>query len=134
MIKYVVRLTEEERTALKIQQAHVLLKLDAGGPHWNDAQVAEAFRCSARNVFSIRQRFVEAGLEARLARKPRAHLPRERLLDGDGEAQRVRIACSAPSAGQAHWTLNPLAESLIELQVVTTISPQTVMRTLKKTF
>ena len=146
MIKYVVRLTEEERTALtevigkggaaaqKIQHAHVLLKLDAGGPHWNDAQAAEAFGCSARTVFSIRQRFVEAGLEVALARKPREHPPRERLLDGDGEAQLVRLACSAPPAGQARWTLNLLAESLIELQVVTTISPQTVMRTLKKMF
>ena len=146
MIKYVVRLTEEERTALtevigkgkaaarKIKHANVLLKLDANGPAWSDAQAADAFDCSARTVFSIRQRCVEAGLEAALERKKRAHPPRERILDGEGEAQLVRIACSAPPEGQARWTLALLADSLVELQVVQTISRQTVMRTLKKTF
>jgi transposase len=146
MLRYIVRLTEEERTALtevlgkgkaaarKIKHANVLLKLDADGPNWSDAQAADTFDCSARTVFSIRQRFVEAGLEAALERKKREHPPRERILDGDGEAQLVRLACSAPPEGQARWTLNLLAESLIELQVVETISPQTVMRTLKKTF
>ena len=145
MVKYVVRLTEEERTVLtevigkgratarKIKHANVLLKLDTGGLNWSDAQVVDAFDCSARTVFSLRQRFVEAGLEAALERKPRAHPPRERILDGHGEAQLVRIACSTPPEGQARWTLNLLAERLVELQVVETISPQTVMRTLKKT-
>jgi transposase len=145
MVKYVVRLTEEERTVLtdviskgkaaaqKIKHANVLLKLDADGPGWSDAQVAEAFACSPRTVFSLRQRCVEAGLDAALERKPRAQPPRERRLDGDGEAQLVRLACSTPPAGQAHWTLKLLAARLVELQVVATISPQTVMRTLKKT-
>ncbi|RKT47417.1 helix-turn-helix domain-containing protein [Thiocapsa rosea] len=145
MIKYVVRLTEEERTALtevigkgkaaarKIKHANVLLKLDADGPGWSDVQAADAFDCSLRTVFSIRQRFVEAGLEAALERKEREHPPRERILDGAGEAQLLRIACSAPPEGQARWTLALLADSLVELKVVEAISPQTVMRTLKKT-
>ena len=146
MIKYVVRLTEAERTALtevigkgkaaarKIKHANVLLKLDADGPGWSDAQAADAFDCSARTVFSIRQRCVEAGLAAALERKKRAHPPRERILDGEGEAQLVRIASSAPPAGQARWTLAQLADSLVELQVVETLSRQTVRRTLQKTF
>jgi hypothetical protein len=130
MIEYVVRLTEEERTALtevigkgkaaarKINHANVLLKLDADGPAWSDAQAADAFDCSARTVFSIRQRCVEAGLAAALERKKRAHPPRERILDGEGEAQLVRIACSAPPEGQARWTLALLADSLVELQAI----------------
>lgn len=145
MVKYVVRLTEEERASLteliskgkaaarKIKHANVLLKIDAAGPSWSDAQAAEAFDCSTRTVFSIRQRCVEAGLAAALERKPREHPPRARILDGDGEAQLVRLACSQAPEGQARWTLNLLAEGLIELRVVETISPQTVMRTLKKT-
>jgi transposase len=145
MIKYVVRLTEDERALLKevvnkgqaaaqkIKHANVLLKIDADGPAWSDVQAAEAFGCSLRTVLSIRQRCVENGLKAALERKSREQPPRERLLDGEGEAQLVRIACSTPPEGQARWTLNLLAERLVELQVVETISPQTVMRTLKKT-
>lgn len=145
MVKYVVRLTEEERTSLteliskgkaaarKIRHANVLLKIDAAGPSWSDAQAAEAFNCSARTLFSIRQRCVEAGLAAALERKPRAHPPRARILDGEGEAQLLRLACSQAPEGQARWTLSMLAEGLIELRVVETISRQTVMRTLKKT-
>jgi len=130
MIKYVVRLTEAERTALtevigkgkaaarKIKHANVLLKLDADGPGWSDAQAADAFECSPRTVFSIRQRFVEAGLEAALERKKRAHPPRERILDGEGEAQLVHMACSAPPEGQVCWILALLTDSLVELQAI----------------
>jgi hypothetical protein len=104
MLKYVVRLTEDERSSLmelidkgkaaarKIKHANVLLKLDAEGPNWSDAQAAEAFHCSPRMAFTIRQRFVEFGLDVALERKPREHPPRERLLGGEGEAQLVRIA------------------------------------------
>lgn len=86
--------------ARKIKHAHVLLKLDAGGPNWSDARVAEVFDCSLRTVLTIRQRFVEAGVAAALERKPREPPPRERMLDGDGEAQLVRLACSSPPEGQ----------------------------------
>lgn len=144
MVKYVVRLAEEERVSLtelvgkgkaaarKIKHANVLLKIDAAGPSWGDAQAAEAFDCSARTVFTIRQRFVEEGLAAALERKPREHPPRPPILDGEGEAQLLRLACSQAPEGQARWTLNLLAEGLVELRVVETISRQTVMRTLKK--
>jgi transposase len=143
--KYVARLTQEERAELidlvskgkaaaqKIKHANVLLKIDADGSRWNDRQAAEAFACSARTVFSIRQRLVEEGLEAALTRKKRERPPIEPLLDGEKEARLLQIACSRPPEGRARWTLKLLAEEMITLEVVESISPQTVMRTLKKT-
>jgi hypothetical protein len=145
-VKYVVRLTDEERAllrglvdkgkaaALKIKHANVLLKIDAAGANWSDGQAAEAFDCALRTVLSIRQRYVEQGLDAALERKKRECPPRLPMLDGEGEAQLIRIACSQPPPGRARWTLTLLAEKLVELQIVPAISPQTVMRTLKKTF
>ncbi len=143
--KYVVRLTEEERSELrelvskgkaaayKIKHANVILNVDADGPSWNDEQAAKAFACSSRTAFSIRQRFVEQGLVAALERKKRMRPAQDPILDGEGEAQLLRIACSEPPEGQAQWTLKLLAGKLVELRVVESISPQTVMRTLKKT-
>lgn len=143
--KYVARLTEEERVALtelvskgkaaaqKIKHANVLLRIDADGPQWSDKQAAKAFACSERTVFSIRQRLVEEGLEAAVGRKKRARPPIEPMLDGAKEARLVQIACSQPPKGQARWTLKLLAEEMVALEVVESISPQTVMRTLKKT-
>jgi transposase len=145
--KYIVRLTKEEReelialvnkgkaAAYKIKHAHILLKADASGdgPNWKDERIAEAFSCHLNTVVNIRQRFVEHGFEAALLRKQREQPPCERLLDGEGEARLVQIACSAPPAGRARWTLKLLADQLVELEIVERISAQTVMRTLKKT-
>ena len=143
--KYVARLTPEEREELtdlvsrgktaaqKIKRANVLLKIDTDGPKWSDRQAAEAFGCSERTVFSIRKRLVEEGLEAALGRKKRERPPIEPMLDGEREARLVQIACSEPPQGRARWTLKLLAEEMIALEIVESISPQTVMRTLKKT-
>ena len=143
--KYIVKLTEDERAALtsvigkgtaaaqRIKHANVLLKIDADGLGWSDEQAAEAFDCSPRTVFSIRQRFVEQGLETALNRKLRAHPARAARLDGAQQARLVQIACSEPPAGAARWTLKLLAEELVALEIVDTISPTTVMRALKKT-
>lgn len=143
--KYIVRLTGEERVMLdalvskgeaaaqKIKHANVLLKVDADGPNWSDEQAAEAFGCAPRTVFSIRQRFVEQGLEAALARKKRERPACEPILDGEKQARLVQIACSEPPEGRARWTLNLLAEQLVVLDVVDSISAPTVMRALKKT-
>jgi transposase len=143
--KYIVRLSEEERALLvdvvskghasaqKIKHANVLLKVDSAGPDWSDERAGEAFGCAPRTVFSIRQRFVEHGLEAALLRKPRERPSREPLLDGEKQARLVQIACSEPPAGRACWTLQLLSERLVELEVVDSISPPTVMRALKKT-
>jgi len=142
--KYLVRLTEEERAQLtelvnqgqaaayKIKHANVF-KVDADGPNWSNAQAVEAFSCTTRTVSSLRQRFVEQGLEVALARKKQARPSREPILDGEREACLIQLACSEPPAGHGRWTLRLLAAELVALEVVDTISAPTVMRALKKT-
>ena len=119
--------------AYKIKHANVLLKVDAGGADWSDAQAGEAFSCAPRTVFAIRERFVEQGLEAALERKRHDRPPTEPILDGEKEARLLQIACSEPPPGHARWTLRLLAQELIALDVVECVSAPTVMRTLKKT-
>jgi len=96
-------------------------------------QAADVFSCAPRTIFTIRQRFVEQGLEAALARKKREHPAVEPMLDGEKQARLVQIACSEPPPGHARWTLRLSAEELVALAVVESISPPTVMRALKKT-
>jgi transposase len=144
--KYVVRLTTEERqwleslvatgraAAIKLLRARMLLKADIGegGPGWTDEKIAEAFDVGLSTIHRLRQRLVEEGLEAALARKPRArHRPPK--LDGAKEARLVALACSAPPEGRARWTMQLLADKLVELQVVDSISDETVRLRLKKT-
>lgn len=145
MKKYIVRLTDEERQELgdlvgkgqapayKIKHAHILLKADAAGPSWTDRAIADAFSCHRGTVEGIRKRFVEQGLEAALGRKKQAKPPREQILDGEGEARLIALSCSHPPEGRFRWTLELLADKLVELTVVDRISYQTVRRTLKKT-
>jgi len=144
--KYVVLLTEPERAHLeqliaagtaparKLAHARVLLKADKGpgGPGWVDARIADAVEISQPTISRIRQQFVEAGLEAALNRRaPRRVYARK--LDGEQEARLIALACSAPPAGHARWTLRLLADKLVELEVVETVSHETVHRVLKKT-
>ena len=143
--KYIVRLTEAEReyleeiiskgkaAAYKIKHANLLLKTDADGPNWSDEDVADAFGCHACTVRNVRQRFVELGLEAALLRKKRDQPPREKILDGKKEARLIAVACSKPPKGRSRWTMELLADRLVELDVVESISASTVCRTLKKT-
>jgi transposase len=145
MKKYIVRLTDEERhqleelvgkghaPAYKIRHAHILLKADANGPGWTDEAIADAFCCHRGTVEGIRKRFVEQGMQGALDRKHRAKPPREKILDGEGEARLIALACSPPPEGRTRWTLELLADKLVELNVVEQISYQTVRRTLKKT-
>lgn len=142
--KYIVRLTDEERfklkdvtnkgkaAATKIKHANVLLKIDADGFNWSDERASETFSCSLRTIFSIRQRFVEHGLESALERKKRENPPIPPILDGEKEARLIQIACTEPPEGFAKWTLRLLAEKLVVLDIVESISRQTIMRTLKK--
>lgn len=144
-VKYVVRLTPEERSELKalvskgktqayrIKHANILLALDADGPAWSNEQTAKAFHCHSNTVTNVRQRFVEGGLEAALKRKKQQRPSRTPKLDGEGEARLIAIACSPPPDGRAKWTLKMLADKLVELEVVDSICDQTVRRTLKKT-
>jgi len=147
MKKYKVTLTAEERKSLqeliatgkaaskKLLHARILLKADASlqGPAWMDARIADAFEVSTRTVERLRERFVEQGLEAALGRKKQDRPSRERLLDGQAEARLIALACSTPPPGRARWTLRLLADRLVQLDIVDTVSTETVRRTLKKT-
>src|SRR5204862_6425854 len=103
------------------------------GPAWTDDRIAEAVAVHRRTVEHVRQRFVEQGLEAALVRKKQDRPSRERKLDGAGEARLITLACSKPPLGRAAWTLRLLADRLVELQIVASISTETVRQVLKKT-
>jgi transposase len=147
MKKYKVTLTPEERQQLqeliaagkaaakKLAHARILLKADAseGCPAWSDRAIAEAIEVSADTVARVRERFVEQGLEAALVRKKQDKPSRERTLDGRAEAKLIALACSSPPNGRHEWTMQLLADCLVELKIVESISDETVRRTLKKT-
>lgn len=143
--KYIVRLTTEEKKELenlvkkgktqayRIKHANILLAVNADGPNWPDHQVAKAYKCHQNTVVNVRQRFVLQGFEAALERKKQRSPSRERILDGEKEAKLIAIACSTPPKGCAKWTMQLLADELVALEVVDSVSGQTVWRTLKKT-
>lgn len=144
--KYTVRLTAEERTHLEdlihtgtraaatLIHARILLKADVsvGGPSWADGRIAEAVECGASTVYRVRQAFVEEGLAAALFRKKPTGRQYHKL-DGVQEAHLSALACSAPPEERCSWTLRLLADRLIALEVVESISPECVRMTLKKT-
>ena len=143
--KYVVRLTDGERQTLqqivgkfkgssqKVRRAQVLLKADADGPDWTDAKIAEAFGCRTQTVENIRERFVTQGFELTLNGQPRLKPPREKLLDGEQEAKLIAMRLGSPPPGFSNWSLRLLAEQVVALEIVESISHETVRRTLKKT-
>lgn len=142
--KVVVRLTDEQRDALEQllrtgscsaamrRRAEVLLLTDAGGPDaLPDEEVAEQLGTSRMTVQRVRHQFAAEGLDATLHRKKPTGR-QYRKLDGAQDAQLVAIACSKAPEGQARWTMELLAERLVELKVVDAISPATICRTLQK--
>jgi homeodomain-containing protein len=141
---YIVRLTDEERavcqrtiknekgTSEKLRRAMILLKADADGPAWKDQKISECVGCSTRTVENVRQAFVLEGFETALVRKKRATSPTPKRLDGAGEAKLIAMRLGRPPAGYGQWTLRLLADQLVELEVVDSISPETVRQTLKK--
>lgn len=143
--KYVVRLTDQERnelqevikklkgTSQKVRRAHILLKADADGPNWTDERIADAFSCRTRTVEKIRQRLVERGFENTLHGLERAQPPVEKLLTGEQEARIIATRLGPPPKGYANWTLRLLARKVVELEIVDSVSYETVRRTLKKT-
>lgn len=145
MKKYVVRLTDDERqhcrdllrkgfcAATRRLRAAILLKTDVDGPGWVDERIAEALDCAVATVENIRKRFVLDGFEASLERKKQVRPSKQRTLDGRGEAHLIALACGDPPEGRERWTLKLLANRLVELEIVESISDQTVRRTLKKT-
>jgi transposase len=143
--KCVVRLTGQERSELQAlvdegrgsksvrQRARVLLKSDESetGPGWTDQRAAEFAEVSVRTVERVRRRFVDQGFEAAVYRKPSTDRL-YRKLDGAEEARLIAEACSAAPEGRSRWTLKLLADRLVTLEVVESISPETVRQTLKK--
>jgi transposase len=144
--KYVVRLNGDERERLQVivdkgqgsksarQRARVLLKADEseGAPAWPDDRVAEFAEVSLSTVHRVRQEFVEEGLDAALRRRPSPQR-QYRKLDGAAEAKLIATACSQAPQGRSRWTLHLLADKLVELQLVDSISHECVRATLKKT-
>ena len=144
--RYRVKLLDEERAYLEsllsagkaaartLTHARILLKADEGaaGPGWTDEDIAEALEVNRSTVERVRQRCVEEGFDAALRPRP-SRQNRLRKLDGAQEAQLVALACSPPPNGRNRWTLHLLADKLVELEVVDSISYESVRRTLKKT-
>jgi len=143
--RYIVRLTELEReqlegliskgkaSARKIRHAQILLKVDADGARWTDDRTAETFGVNPSSVRFVRERFVLEGLESALNRKRQTKASRERKLDGAAEARLIAVACSQAPEGRVRWTLRLLAGRMVELQVVDSLSHETVRQALKKT-
>ena len=144
-LKYIVRLTQQERqqlealvskgkvAAYKVRHAHILLKADADGPAWTDERIAEAFSVHGNTVGNVRKRFVEKGLEAALGRKNQARPSRAPRLDSEGQKKLIALCKSPPPEGRGRWRLRLLGTKLVELEVVDSISPETVRQVLKKT-
>ena len=144
--RYKVTLTKEERHDLEaistkgkraartVLYARALLLLDAGehGPKWFVEKVAEALGVTTRSLEHLKKRFVEEGLSAAIERKERMTPPREILFGGEFEAQLLALACSEAPEGRSRWTVRLLAEKMIELNIVPSVSPMTVCNTLKK--
>lgn len=148
---YRIKLTTEERdefkrvakgkrgklkiAAWKVQRAGAMLMCDEGenGPGWPDERIAEAYGTTTRSLENWRKQAAERGPLSLLERKPRATPPTPPILDGEKEAQLTKIACSTPPDGRSRWTLQMLADELVRLEIVDSISADTVGRAQKKT-
>jgi hypothetical protein len=143
--KYIVRLSAEERlelqgvvkklkgTSQKVRRAQILLKADADGPNWTDARIAEAFSCRIQTVENLRRRVVERGFREALDGIRREDPPIPKMLSGEAEARIIAMRLGPPPKGYANWSLRLLAQKVVELEIVESISHETIRRTLKKT-
>ena len=144
---YRVNLSDDQRAELRgligsgiaparmLTRARILLKADhgEGGPGWADQAIAGALDVDPSTVQRVRRQFATAGLAATLERK-RPDRVYARALDGEQEAKLIALACSETPEGVDHWSLRLLADELMRLEVVATISYETVRQTLKKTW
>jgi membrane glycosyltransferase len=144
--RYKVTLTIEERATLttivskgkgnarRMRRAQILLLADENRPDgaWKDADIAQALNAHVRTVERTREKCVQEGVEVAL-NHTQPQKKRSRVLDGAAEARLVQLACSDAPDGLDQWTLQMLADKLIELEVVETVSRETVRTTLKKT-
>lgn len=145
--RYMVRLTQRERDHLngvlssnqkvarkKRIRAQVLLKVDEGehGPAWTDEKAAEAFDLHASSVHAMRKDLVVRGLEEALERRKQAEPPRQPVFDAKSEKEVLTLAVSKAPQGQARWTLRLLADEIVRLDIVESVSHETVRKVLKK--
>lgn len=144
--RYVVKLDKVERKELselvkqenvaakKRTHAQVLLLADCSkhGPGWKDEAIAEACLVTVQTVENIRKRLVLEGLESALNRKKQVCPSRQKILDGEKEAKVVATCCGSAPSGHARWTLRLLAQRIVELNIVESVSHETVRRCLKK--
>ena len=144
--RYRVKLEEDERDELealvskgkgsvrRIRRAQMLLMADEDqeGGGWKDADIAKALGAHQRTVERTREKCVKEGVEAAL-NHTRPKRTRSKVLDGAAEARLIQLACSQAPDGHEEWTMQMLADKLIELEIVETVSKETVRTTLKKT-
>lgn len=145
--KYHIKLEEDERAELKrmagsqkasvskVQRAKALLAMDisANGEALSDSKSSQRSGLSVRSLERLRKRVIEVGALGALERVPRLTPPVEPKVTGEVEAHMIRLACSQPPEGYARWTYKLIAERLVELEIVDSITGQTVRTTLKKT-
>ena len=141
-IRYAIDLTDAERAALReilatnqvkrstIINAYILLKADRACG-WTNADIASAYDVSTKKVEQLKKRFVEEGFEAALYRKPVTNAHRCKMT-GDEEAHLIALCCSQAPEGGERWTLRMLADKMVELEVMASVSHETIRRTLKK--
>ena len=114
-----------------MRRAQILLKADADGPNWTDALIADAFQCRVQTIEDLRKRLVTEGFETALNAKVRESPPTPRLLDGQGEAKLIAPQLGKPPGSYGRWALQLLADELVALEVVDSISIETVRQTQK---
>lgn len=145
MEKYIVKLTIDERESLlsliskgkvsarKLIHARILLEADENSDDWKtDEAIAQSLHVSKKTVQRVRKECVENGIDSALERKPHTRY-KPHKLQGEEEAHLIALCCSSPPEGRSRWTLKLLADKLISLEIVESISPQTILNTLKKT-
>ena len=147
MKKYIIKLSPDERDTLKkiitsgrgparmFTRARILLKADQGdhGPNWLDEQISDALDVTVQTIERIRKQFVEEGFDAVLSRRQYTQKVSRKKIDGNVEAHLIALSCSEPPKGYVRWTLRLLADKIVELGYVETISHEAIRQTLKKT-
>ena len=146
MVKYRVTLTEQERAGLKkmvsagkgaarkLWHARILLLTDVGerGRCYSDDEITDALEVSRSTIYRVRERFVEDSLEAALSPRKMPRRPDKIKIQGEAEKRLIALACSDPPEGRCRWTMELLADRIVQLGYVDNVSQETVRRALKK--
>ena len=145
MKKYIVRLTDEERklcdetvdklvgSSQKARRARTLRQVNANGPSWTDRAVADVFRCRVRTVENTRRRCVLEGFAKALHGQQRPTSAVSKLLDGERKAELIALRLGPPPEGYGNWSLRLLAQQVVALGIVNSLSHETARQTPKKT-